>query len=212
MKKFASLAIRSTPITIQTARSLIWIVNGRTSDSMAHMSEGTGWSGGAKMSCILRHRGVRHILAYSRARPPILVAGKRRGGGEGYFFCLFTFIPVPLSSLSLSFISSNISFLRFSGRRHKMTHKGWRVVNLNPKQYLKVHFWRRGSIYFGRLYLLHESTNKQTNEKKKKTNQKKKKKKTQKNKKNNNKKQTNKQTNITMTLLFNVFNFQSSTH
>ena len=45
--------------------------------------------------------------------------------------CFFTFIPVPLSSLFLSFISSTISsvfFLPFSGRRHKMTHKGWRVV------------------------------------------------------------------------------------
>ena len=52
--------------------------------------------------------------------------GKGRGGCF-YFFCFFTFIPVPLSSLSLSFISSTISsifFLPFSGRRHKMTHKG----------------------------------------------------------------------------------------
>ena len=42
-----------------------------------------------------------------------------------YFFCFFAFIPVPLSSVSLSFISStisSISFLPFSGRRHKMTH------------------------------------------------------------------------------------------
>ena len=48
-----------------------------------------------------------------------------------YFFCFFTFIPVPLSSLAPSFISStisSISFLRFSGRWHKMTLKGWRVV------------------------------------------------------------------------------------
>ena len=45
-----------------------------------------------------------------------------------YFFCFFTFIPVPLSSLSLSFISTTISCLPFSGRWHKMTHKGWCVV------------------------------------------------------------------------------------
>ena len=48
-----------------------------------------------------------------------------------YFFCFFTFIPVPLSTLFLSFISSTISsvsFLPFSGRRHKMAHKGWHVV------------------------------------------------------------------------------------
>ena len=34
-----------------------------------------GWSGGAKVSCILCHRGVQLILAYSWARPAILVAG-----------------------------------------------------------------------------------------------------------------------------------------
>ena len=39
-----------------------------------------GWSGGAKVSCILRHRGIQLILAYSWTRPAILVAGKRRGG------------------------------------------------------------------------------------------------------------------------------------
>ena len=38
-----------------------------------------GWSGGAKVSCILRYRGVQLILAYSWARPAILVAGKGRG-------------------------------------------------------------------------------------------------------------------------------------
>ena len=94
------------------------------------MGSSEGWLGGAKMSFILRHRGAQLILAYSWAWPAILVAGKGRGGCF-YFFCFFTFIPVPLSSLSLSFISSTISsifFLPFSGRRHKMTHKGWRVV------------------------------------------------------------------------------------
>ena len=38
-----------------------------------------GWSGVAKMSCILRHRGVQLTLAYSWARPAILVTGKGRG-------------------------------------------------------------------------------------------------------------------------------------
>ena len=70
------------------------------------------------MSCILRHWGVQLIRAYSWARPAVLVAGKGRGGM--FLFLLFlTFIPVPLSSLSLSFISStisSISFLPFSGR------------------------------------------------------------------------------------------------
>ena len=39
-----------------------------------------GWLGGAKVSCILCHRGVQLILAYSWARPAILVAGKGKGG------------------------------------------------------------------------------------------------------------------------------------
>ena len=82
--------------------------------------------GGAKVSCIFCHRGVQLILAYSWARPAILVAGK---GREVMFLFLlfFHFHSVPLSSLSLSFISSaisSVSFLPFSGRRHKMTHKG----------------------------------------------------------------------------------------
>ena len=79
----------------------------------------------AKVSCILCHRGVQLILAYSWARPVLLVAGNGRGGM--FLFCFFTFIPVSLSSLSLFFISSTISpisFLPFSGRQHKVIHKG----------------------------------------------------------------------------------------
>ena len=94
------------------------------------------WSGGAKVACILRHRGVQLILAYSWARPAVLVASKGRGG-MFLFFYFFTFIPVPLSSLSLSFISStisSISFLPFSGKRLKLTHKGWRVVKPQHNQ------------------------------------------------------------------------------
>ena len=47
-----------------------------------------------------------------------------------YFFCFFTFIPDPLSSLaSLSSpLPPILSFLPFSGRQHKMIHKGWHVV------------------------------------------------------------------------------------
>ena len=84
-----------------------------------------GWSGGAKVSCILRHRGVQLILAYSWARPAILVAGKGRGGM--FLFLLFLhFHPcsfLPCSSLS-SLLLSLLSLFPFSGRRHKMTHKG----------------------------------------------------------------------------------------
>ena len=69
-----------------------------------------GWSGGAKVSCILRHRSVQLILAHNWARPAILESGKVRGGSF-YFFCFFTVIPVPffpyssLSSLLLSLLS-----------------------------------------------------------------------------------------------------------
>ena len=62
------------------------------------------------LSCILCHRGVQLILAYSWARPAILVAGKGRGGM--FLFLLFlhfhscsSFFPVPLSSLRLSLLS-----------------------------------------------------------------------------------------------------------
>ena len=74
-----------------------------------------GWSGVAKVSCILHHRGVQLILAYSWARPAILVAGK--GRGECFISSvsspsfLFLFLPCPslssplLSLLSLFFLS-----------------------------------------------------------------------------------------------------------
>ena len=63
-----------------------------------------GWSGGAKVSCILCHRGVQLILAYSWARPAIIEVGKGRGGM--FLFLLFlpfhscsSFFPVPLFHL-----------------------------------------------------------------------------------------------------------------
>ena len=70
-----------------------------------------GWLGVAKVSCTLRHWGVQLILAYSWARPAILVAGKGRGG---LFFISFVtslsflllFLPSPsLSSPLLSLLS-----------------------------------------------------------------------------------------------------------
>ena len=87
-----------------------------------------GWSGVAKVSCILRHQGVQLILAYSWARPATLVAGKGRGG-----MFLFLLFPVPFSPLSFSFIFtvSSITLLPFSGRPHKMSPKDWCVVNPN---------------------------------------------------------------------------------
>ena len=80
----------------------------------------------AKVSCILRHCSMQLILAYSWARPAILVVGKGREGECFYFVCFSTLIPVSISSVSLSFISSSISFVSFiplSGKGHKMTHK-----------------------------------------------------------------------------------------
>ena len=77
--------------------------------------------------------GLFSYLFYSWERPVILVAGKVVGKCF-HFFCFCTFIPVPFSSLSLSFISSTVSsiyFLPFSGRRLKNLYK--RVdVSLNP--------------------------------------------------------------------------------
>ena len=69
-----------------------------------HTQSLRGWLDVAKMSCILRHWGVQLILAYSWARPAILVAGKSRGGM--FLFLLFlhfhscsSFFPVPLFHL-----------------------------------------------------------------------------------------------------------------
>ena len=63
--------------------------------------------------CVSCHRGIQQILAYSWARPAILVAGKGRGVMV-YFFYFFTFIRIPISSLSLIFIFSTIYSISFS--------------------------------------------------------------------------------------------------
>ena len=84
---------------------------------------------------------VHLVLAYSWARPAILVAGK----GRGILLLFLLFLHVDFCSsffLSLSFISStisSISFLPFSGRQHKMTHKSWRVVKPQHNQSKKKH-------------------------------------------------------------------------
>ena len=84
------------------------------------------WSGSAKVSCILRHRGVELILAYSWAKPAILIAGKGRGG---MFFMSsnsslsFLFLFLPCSSLS-SLLLSLLSLLSLPVGDDKMTHKG----------------------------------------------------------------------------------------
>ena len=62
------------------------------------LSSSWGWSGGAKVLYILHHRGVQLILAYSWARPAILVAGKGRVGMFLFlhFHSCSSFFPVPL--------------------------------------------------------------------------------------------------------------------
>ena len=78
-----------------------------------------------------------------------------------YFFCFFTFIPVLLSSLSLSFTSctvASISFLPFFGRQHKMTHKGWRVVKPqhNQSMFCVYTVWHSDSTFWHAMKLLNE--------------------------------------------------------
>ena len=84
-----------------------WICMGCIIYAYAGGGGGGGWSGGAKVLCILDHRGVQLILAYSWARPAILVVGKGRGGM--FLFLLFlhfhscsSFFPVPLFHLLYS--------------------------------------------------------------------------------------------------------------
>ena len=92
-----------------------------------------GWSGGAKVLCILHHWGVQLILAYSWARPAILVVGKGRGGM--FLFLLFlhfhscsSFFPVPLFHLLYS-----LFYLFFSLSLGDDTKWPSRVdVSLNP--------------------------------------------------------------------------------
>ena len=69
-----------------------------------------GWLGVAKVSCILRHRGVQLILVYSWERLAIHVAGKGTGGM--FLFLLFnlfhscnSFIYVPLFHLLSTLLS-----------------------------------------------------------------------------------------------------------
>ena len=113
------------------------------------------WSGGAKVLCILHHWGVQLILAYSWARPAILVVGKGRGGNVfissvSSLSFLFLFLPCPsLSSPLLSLLSL------FSLSLGDDTKWPSRVdVSLNPntinqfwKEYEKCFILFRISIY-----------------------------------------------------------------
>ena len=79
---------------------------------------------------------LQNILAYSWARPAILVAGRGRGGMFLFLLILHfhscsSFFPVHLFHL---FYFSSIYFLSFSGRQFKMTHMGWRVIKPQHNQ------------------------------------------------------------------------------
>ena len=83
--------------------SLIRVFWGRGGGGGGGGGEGVG-SDVAKVSCILCHRDIQLILAYSWARPAILVAGKSRE--VMFLFLLFlhfhscsSFFPVPLFHL-----------------------------------------------------------------------------------------------------------------
>ena len=97
--------------------------------------------GVATVSRILRQRGVHLILANSCwTRPAILVAGKGRGGMV--LFLLFLYFHSCSSFFPITFISSTIffiSFLPYSGRRYKMTHRV--DVSLNPNTIKKSSHW-----------------------------------------------------------------------
>ena len=100
----------------------------------------------AKVSCILRHRGVQLILAYSLAKLVILVACKGRGECF-YFFCFFPFILflfLPCPSLSSPLLSL-LSLLHFFGRRQDVVNP---QHNQKPSQYMLIsHIGSRHFIY-----------------------------------------------------------------
>ena len=98
-----------------------------------------GWLGEANVSCLLRHRAVHLILAYSWARSAILAIGK--GGGGMFLFILIlyfhsfsSFSPVPL--FHLLYYLCSLWNLPFPGRWHKMTHKGWHAIKPQHNQFL----------------------------------------------------------------------------
>ena len=81
---------------------VLWIAKDTNHLHAASKDSEDGRLGEAKVTSILRQRGVQLILAYNWARPASLVAGKARGGwGCFYFFCFFTFIHFPFSPVPL---------------------------------------------------------------------------------------------------------------
>ena len=84
-----------------------------------------GLLGEAKLSCIVTHRASNwYLLTVGQG---LLSLQQVKIEGECfYFFCFFTFIHFPFSPVPLFhlLLLSPVFLLLFSGRRHKMTHKG----------------------------------------------------------------------------------------
>ena len=116
--------------------TLKFLVENSFPNNINHYYTERGWLDETKVSGILRHRASSwYWLTFGQG---LLSLQQVWVEGECfYFFCFFTVIYFPLSALSLSFISStisSISLLHFSGRQHKMTHKGQRVIKPQHNQ------------------------------------------------------------------------------
>ena len=109
-----------------------------------------GWLGGVKVSCILRHRGVWLILAYSWARPAILVAVKGRGGNvfiSSISSLSFLFLYLPSPSLS-SFLLSLLSLFSLSlGDDTKWPTRVDMSLNPNTINYIITAVPKDGSVW-----------------------------------------------------------------
>ena len=97
----AMLMVRTLKLSRDVGPHQWMVLRAKVKVTRTFNTKNRGWSGGAKVLCILHHRGVQLILAYSWARPAILVVGKDRGGL--FLFLLFlhfhscsSFFPVPL--------------------------------------------------------------------------------------------------------------------
>ena len=95
-----------------------------------------GW---VRQRCHLASPGCpTDIGLQSQARPAAPAAGKGRWGMFLFRLFLhchsFSFLPCPISFISSTV--SSISLLPFSGRRHRMTHKFWRVVKPNTIKFV----------------------------------------------------------------------------
>ena len=88
-----------------------------------------GWLGEANLSCSSRHWGFQLRLAYSWARPAILVAREGRGGGGMFLFLLF----IHLDSF-FSFSHAPHLFYLFS----QMTQNDPQELMLTPTRSIKA--------------------------------------------------------------------------